>query len=231
VSSSGLQPLARKIFEGLYESYDRVLEAATLMQDRYWKRWIVSKASLRDGMAILDVGCGTGVLEESLNEMGLSVIGVDLTEEMIRLAQHKRMECIECLAVGDAEHLPFKDSSFDVVFSCYVVKYCRPEKLASEIMRVLRPEGRVLLYDFSSPRGFFAPFHAFYVYGVLRIFGLVLKRVDPGLAFTYIALPSVIRERKWDDFFGNIMGAYGFSEIGCRRLSGGVVTAFWGKKA
>src|SRR5208283_2319996 len=59
VSSSGLQPLARKIFEGLYESYDRVLEAATLMQDRYWKRWIVSKAPLRDGMAILDVGCGT----------------------------------------------------------------------------------------------------------------------------------------------------------------------------
>jgi len=231
VSSSGLQPLARKIFGGLHGSYDRVLAVATLMQDRYWKGWIVREAALAEGLEVLDVGCGTGVLEESLNGRGVPVTGVDLTEEMIRLAQLKQIGCIECLAVGDGERLPFRDASFDVVFSCYVVKYCRPERLASEFMRVLRPKGRLILYDFSSPRGFFAPFHAFYVYGALRILGVVLRQADPGLAFTYQALPTIIRERKWDGSFGDVLSTCGFSEIGERRLSGGVVTVFWGKKA
>ena len=231
MSTSGLQPLARQIFKGLYDSYDRVLAVATLMQDGYWKSWIVRKASLQRGMEILDLGCGTGVLERYLSGAGVSVTGLDLTEEMIRLSQRKSIPCLESLAVGDAEHLPFKDGSFDIVFSCYVVKYCSPERLASEVMRVLRPEGQVLLYDFSSPRGYFAPFHAFYVYGLLKMLGSVLERVRPGMAFTYRALPEVIRRRVWDDSFGDVLGARGFSGVGARRLSGGVVTVFWGKKA
>jgi demethylmenaquinone methyltransferase/2-methoxy-6-polyprenyl-1,4-benzoquinol methylase len=159
------------------------------------------------------------------------VIGVDLTEEMIRLAQLKRLGCIDLLAVGDGERLAFRDASFDVVFSCYVVKYCRPEKLAAEVVRVLRPGGRFLLYDFSRPRGALAPFLAFYVYGALRVFGMVLKRADPGTAFTYQALPCIIRESTWDDSFGDVMRTCGFSGVGGRRLTGGAVTAYWGMKA
>jgi len=223
--------LARKIFRGLYGSYDRVVAIATLTQDRYWKRWIIKKASLHGGMRILDVGCGTGVLEESLTGNGLSVIGLDLTEEMLRLAQRKNLSNVKLLTVGDAEHLPLKDDSFDLVFSCYVVKYCSPEKLAAEVSRVLRPQGHAVLYDFSSPQGNFALFHAFYVYGVLKVFGLLIKRVDPGMAFTYEALPGIIRRTRWDDSFGVTMKDCGFIEVGSRRLSGGVVTAFWGKKA
>jgi demethylmenaquinone methyltransferase / 2-methoxy-6-polyprenyl-1,4-benzoquinol methylase len=185
---------------------------------------------MKEGMEILDVGCGTGVLEDYLARTRLRIIGVDLTEEMIRIAQRKKIGCMKSLTVGDAELLPFRDASFDVVLSCYVVKYCRPELFATEVMRVLRPGGRVLLYDFSRPRGIFAPFHAFYVYGLLRIFGQMLDRIDPQTAFTYQALPTVIQERKWDDSFGGVLRECGFSEIGDRRLSGGVVTAFWGKK-
>ncbi len=192
---------------------------------------MIKKASLHGGMSILDVGCGTGVLEESLTGDGLSVVGLDLTEEMLRLAQRKSLPNVKLLTLGDAERLPLKDDTFDLVFSCYVVKYCRPEKLAAEARRVLRPQGQVLLYDFSSPRGSFALFHAFYVYGVLRVFGLLLKRVDPGMAFTYEALPDIIRRTKWDGSFGATMKDCGFIEVGSRRLSGGVVTAFWGKKA
>jgi demethylmenaquinone methyltransferase/2-methoxy-6-polyprenyl-1,4-benzoquinol methylase len=227
---SGLQRLTLRIFEGLSGSYDRVLDLATLMQDRYWKSWLLENAGIRRGMRVLDLGCGTGVLEERLANSGSAVVGVDLTEEMVRLAQTKDPRFADSLSVGDAENLPFRDGSFDLVVSCYVVKYCSQERLASEVMRVLRPGGSFYMYDFSRPRGFFAPFHAFYAYGVLRVIGVLLKPVDPGLAFTYEALPSVIRERPWDDSFGSLLEGRGFSAIGSRRLSGGVITAFWATK-
>jgi demethylmenaquinone methyltransferase / 2-methoxy-6-polyprenyl-1,4-benzoquinol methylase len=236
---SGLQPLAHRIFKGLSPSYDRVLMLATLMQDRYWKKWLLEVAPVAVDMTILDIGCGTGVLEEYLPRAGgerdgggggCSVIGLDLTEEMIRVAQRKRIPSIRLLSVGDGEHLPFRDASFDMVASCYVVKYCNPKALASEMIRVLRPGGTVILYDFSSPRGLLAPFHAFYVYGAMRILAALLKPIDPGQALTYSELPSVIQSRIWDESFAKVLSAVGFSKVGERRLTGGVVTGFWATK-
>jgi demethylmenaquinone methyltransferase/2-methoxy-6-polyprenyl-1,4-benzoquinol methylase len=229
--SRGLQPLARTIFEGLSPSYDSVLDAATLLQDRYWKRWLLSEASIGGGERILDVGCGTGVLEESLTAGRSEVVGLDLTEEMIRLAQRKRVPSIDSLCLGDAERLPFADGSFDLLLSCYVVKYCSAPLLASEAARVLRPGGRLVLYDFSRPRGAYAPFLAFYVYGVLRIIGALLRLVGARGAFTYEALPSVIQTRPWDDEFGGLLRSAGFRDVGMKRLSGGAATGFWGTRS
>jgi demethylmenaquinone methyltransferase / 2-methoxy-6-polyprenyl-1,4-benzoquinol methylase len=227
---SGAQPLARQIFEGLSPSYDRTLELVTLMQDPYWKSWLLVRAGLVKGSRVLDIGCGTGVLEQKVDGEA-EVIGVDLTEEMIRLAQGKRIRSLSSLNLADGEHLPFKDGSFDCVLSCYVVKYCNPSRLASEAARVLRPGGLLVLYDFSAPRGPMAPFHAFYVYGVLKIIGKALSPVDPKEALTYQALPEVIRSRIWDAGFDDVLSSAGFRGIGSRRLTGGVVTGFWATKA
>jgi demethylmenaquinone methyltransferase / 2-methoxy-6-polyprenyl-1,4-benzoquinol methylase len=226
-----LQPLARRIFGGLSGSYERVLELATLMQDRYWKAWLLRKAAIQEGATVLDIGCGTGLLEERLADSGARITGVDLTEEMLRLAQRKPVTRTQSLGVADGEHLPFRDESFDLVLSCYVVKYCNETRLASEMVRVLRPGGGVFFYDFTRPRGPFAPLHALYAYGALRILGKLTKPLDPGLAFTYEALPSIINERRWDDSMQGILEEAGLSEVGSRRLSGGVVTAFWGMKS
>ncbi len=117
------------------------------------------------------------------------------------------------------------------MLSCYVVKYCSPPLLVSEAARVLRSGGRLVLYDFSSPRGAYAPFHAFYVYGVLRILGALLRLVDAKGALTYEALPSVIQTRRWDETFEAMLKSAGFRDVGRKRLSGGAATGFWATKS
>lgn len=227
---SGAQPLAQRIFEGLSPSYDRTLSVVTLMQDSYWKSWLLSRAGLAKGSRVLDIGCGTGVLEERIRD-ATEVVGVDITEEMVRLALSKRISSLASLNLADGEHLPFRDGSFDCVLSCYVIKYCNPSHLVKEAARVLRPGGVLVLYDFSPPRGPFAPFHALYVYGLLKIVGRAIEPFDPDEAFTYLALPDVIRSRIWDTNFLDVLQSVGFRSIGRRRLTGGVVTGFWGTKA
>lgn len=227
---SGAQSLARQIFEGLSHTYDRTLELVTLMQDPYWKSWLLLRAGLTPGSRILDIGCGTGVLEERINP-GTEIVGVDITEQMVRLAQKKRINSLTSLSLADGEHLPFKDASFDCVLSCYVVKYCNPSRLVFETARVLRPGGVFVLYDFSTPRGPLAPFHALYVYGFLKIVGRALSPIDPKEALTYQALPEVIRSRLWDTHFDVVLRSAGFTAIGSRRLTGGVVTGFWATRA
>lgn len=229
--SQGVQPLAKDIFDGLSPSYDRVLDAATLLQDRHWKDWLLAEASVRRGEKVLDIGCGTGVLEEHLAVAGGMIVGLDLTEPMLRLAQHKGLSSLESLYLGDAENLPFRDSSFDVVLSCYVVKYCNSSQLAFEASRVLRPGGRLVIYDFSRPRGVMRPFVAFYVYGVLRAVGSLLRAFRAKDALTYEALPALIRTRKWDDGFEDTLRSAGFRHVGRKHLSGGAATGFWATRS
>lgn len=229
---SGLQTTAQHLFHNLAPSYDSVLEYVTLYQDRYWKKFLLEEADLKKGFRILDLACGTCVLEDRIAERDCEVVGLDVTEKMIRIGKEKRRRAeVSFLVVGEAESIPFSDESFDVVLSCYLPKYCRTDRMASEIRRVLKPGGRVLLYDFTRPRGFLAPFHAFYVYGVLKMLGVIAAQTSRELEFTFKRLPEIIRESTWDETLREVMLNRGFGQVGKRVLTGGVVTAFWATKS
>jgi len=230
METSGLQDTVRDIFNGLSVSYDSVLELATLFQDRYWKRFLLDEADLKEGLRVLDLACGTCLLERYLVGKNCEVVGVDLSEQMIRSGKSRGRMPYGRLVLADAESIPFEHESFDIVLSCYLPKYCRVETLAREIWRILRPGGRVLLYDFSRPRGVFGPVHAFYVYGVLRALGFVARFTLKGLESALEFLPRIIRESRWDDSLREVLPSSGFVGLGEKVLSGGVVTAFWATK-
>jgi ubiquinone/menaquinone biosynthesis C-methylase UbiE len=111
-----------------------------------------------DGGAVLDVGTGPGVLLVELagRRPDLSLTGVDLSADMIATAKRnlKPFGDRACARVADVTSLPFPDRSFDLIVSSLSLHHWDdPEAAVPELARVLRPEGRLYIYDFP-----FAPF-------------------------------------------------------------------------
>jgi len=226
----GKQRTALEIFGRLASTYERVLDVATLYQDRHWKRWVYDNAGTKAGDRLLDVGCGTCLLEESMEGRKCRVVGLDLTEQMIRIGQSKGIASVEALLVGDAEFLPFADDAFDVVVSCYVPKYVTLAKFAEEVSRVLRPGGRVALYDFVRPRGLLSPFLRLYIHGALRIAGQIVELVGSEAAPTLWNLPRIVEGARWNEGIAEAFRGKGVRTLTNRTFSGGIVGAFSGMK-
>jgi demethylmenaquinone methyltransferase/2-methoxy-6-polyprenyl-1,4-benzoquinol methylase len=226
-----LKGTSRAIFAGLAGSYDRTLDMATFYQDRRWKDWVARRLSTRSKGLVLDIGCGTLVLEERLARLGSKFVGVDLSPEMVGLARAKGTQNLVLLAIGDAEHLPFPDASFDSAVSCYVPKYVDPGRFAAELARVTRAGADVLVYDFAKPSGAAAPFLEVYIQGVLRAMGSALGLAGRGEAAAFRDLPWIIDGTRWDHELPPLMEHNGFQTMEKARLTGGSVFAYWGRKA
>mgnify|MGYP001141223349 FL=1 len=113
-----------------------------------WFTWIYERLNLRDGMNILEVGCGDGALWKGLNiPEKISLTLTDISEGMIRDIRkvfgedRKYLRLLSC----DCQAVPFEDNTFDLVVANHVLFYCGDvEKACREIYRVLKPGGRVI---------------------------------------------------------------------------------------
>lgn len=222
-----LKGTARAIFDGLATSYDKSLDYATLLQDRYWKNWLLARAGLTGGQRVLDVGCGTCIFEQLLQPFGCDVVALDLTEAMIRIGQAKvRGRGFLDLVLGDAESLPFSDQTFDTVISAYVVKYCSASRFVEEMARITKPGGKVLFYDFVRPRGPLSPALSLYVYAALGAVHEVASLVNEGVAYTLGNLPRIIRETTWNLRILAQLDKAGLVPTERKTMGGGIVEAF-----
>jgi ubiquinone/menaquinone biosynthesis C-methylase UbiE len=108
---------------------------------------LVSFAEVRPKQKALDVGCGTGVVAITARRAGAVVTGLDLTPELLAVAKENAAiaEVDDVIwKEGDAESLPFRDGEFDVVLSQFAHIFApRPEVAAREMLRVLKPGGRI----------------------------------------------------------------------------------------
>lgn len=107
---------------------------------------LVRFAHVAAGEQVLDVGCGTGVVALTAARAGARVRGLDLTPALLeRAREHAATARVEIdFQEGDAEALPYPDASFDVVLSQFGHIFApRPEVVTSEMLRVLRPGGRI----------------------------------------------------------------------------------------
>jgi ubiquinone/menaquinone biosynthesis C-methylase UbiE len=114
---------------------------------------IVAEAQSQPFKTVLDIGCGTGSLLMMIHEgkKNAKLFGVDISEEMIRVAQAKLGKAA-ALTVSDSEKLPFKSGSFDLVLCTFSFHHHpNPTVVFKEMLRVLSPEGRIIMADPSGP--------------------------------------------------------------------------------
>jgi SAM-dependent methyltransferase len=131
---------------------------------------LVKFAGVARGEKVLDVACGTGVVAITAARAGAKAAGVDLAPALVeRARQNARTACVEVDFVeGDAEALPYPEASFDVVMSQFGHIFApRPATVTAEVLRVLRPQGRIVFASWDSETF------------VGRFFGLVGRYAPP----------------------------------------------------
>lgn len=142
-----------KFWAGRYDKY----------VDHRWnfnRQTPIEKLAISKGDKILEIGVGTG-LNLPHYPPQCSVIGIDLSEEMMSKADKKQCKAKATLIVADARKLPFPDNHFDKALATYVLRVSpQPEKITREVSRVVKSKGSFCLVDrFKGEGGIFCKLH------------------------------------------------------------------------
>ena len=139
---------SREYYDKLAPNYDQHSHA------RHLEALYAELIETADGWgvsSVLDVGCGTGSLLELLRRRGVKVAGADISPRMIERARKRLGEDVD-LRVADSEGLPWEDASFSLVVCVGSLHhYPNPLKALSEMRRVLRSDGHVMIVDPTLP--------------------------------------------------------------------------------
>ena len=211
-------------FDTIARTYDRLNRVITLGLDRRWRRRAVKEvvSGQQPVVNVLDVACGTGDMCVELLKRGCTVTGVDLSEEMLAIAKVKGERLKVKVEVADAENLPFEEESFDGVTCAFGVRnFVHLEKGLSEMLRVLKPGGRMVILELATPDSkLLRPFYNLYTKHVIPWLG---QRIA-GNRDAYTYLPDSIARFPKGDAFLDIIHHSSFNIHHCeqRKLTFGV---------
>ena len=237
----GPNRFARDLFAPLPARYDRLAELLSFGQNGQWRAAMVGRvvpAAGNEHGVILDVASGTaGVALQLAARSRARVVGVDLTEQMLRqgwrrVAAAGRADRIT-LVTGRAEQLPLPDASVDALTFTYLLRYVRdPQVTLAELARVLKPGGIMASLEFCVPTGpLWHPAWWAYTRLVLPAGGLLLggrewyqvgRFLGPNISAHYRRYPIAWTVGAWEKA--------GLTDVGTRIMSLGGGLVMWGKR-
>jgi demethylmenaquinone methyltransferase / 2-methoxy-6-polyprenyl-1,4-benzoquinol methylase len=230
---------AQHLFAPLPSRYDRLAELLSFGQNGRWRRAMIGQIAPGAGRAVLDVASGTaGVALQIAERTGATVVGVDLTEQMLRQGKRNVAGAAAAdrvkLVAGRAEQLPFPDAAFDALTFTYLLRYVLdPEETLRELARVVKPGARVASLEFMVPPSrFWRAWWWLYTRLLLPAGGLaaggrewyaVGRFLGPSISGHYQRYPLDWTVRAWREA--------GFTDVGARVMSLGGGLVMWGTRA
>lgn len=143
--------VAQRIVQENRHGYNQIAGHFVQTRQRSWPEFSVLAKYVQPGNRILDAGCGSGRLLNQLEGLHAQYVGIDASEELVRLARQEHRDATFLL--GDVGKLPFYDDEFDVVFCLATLHHVPGNKLreqaVAELTRVLRPGGFLLLTNWN----------------------------------------------------------------------------------
>jgi len=216
----------REMFGAIARRYDFLNHFLSGNIDRRWRHACVREVSKRLSCLrpeILDIGCGTADLSLEFSALG-PVTGCDFCHPMLRIGREKtargtsrhRIDLLE----GDALALPFRDGSFDVAVSAFVLRNLADAPAGiREMRRVLRRDGILGVLDFSMPQTpVLGRMYGFYFRSILPRLGKLISGIDG----PYQYLPDSVRDFPGPAALKVLIETAGFRNAECRLFLGGV---------
>lgn len=237
-SATGLEHSrrVREMFGAIAGRYDLLNHLLSGNIDKRWRRSVAKSVhkSLPAGsdsdVTILDVACGTGDLSIMLLEGKARIIGLDFCRPMLRIAQSKAARERQVLPFieGDALRLPFGDETFNAVTIAFGLRNLASVELGiKELLRVLKPNGRLFILEFSKPQiPILRSLFQLYFTRLLPFFGGLIS----GSRRAYEYLPDSVSNFPNQEGLASLMSRVGLSEVNFQNLTGGIAALHIGKR-
>jgi demethylmenaquinone methyltransferase/2-methoxy-6-polyprenyl-1,4-benzoquinol methylase len=221
------------MFDNIAYRYDFLNRFLSCGIDIVWRKKMLAELKPLAPRTMLDVATGTGDVAIMASRMlnPEKIIGIDISEGMLEFGRKKITKLllnnkIELLK-GDSEAINSPDNAFDAVTVAFGVRnFENLEKGLSEILRVLRPGGKLVVLEFSKPAGSFRWIYNLYMNNLAPFFGKLFCKDKE--AYQY--LHSSVKAFPEGKTFLHILQQVGFKETTLNRLSLGICTIYCGRK-
>ncbi len=224
----------RQMFATIATRYDLLNHLLSGNIDKRWRRvtanWLAENLPPGE-VRILDVACGTGDLSLTLFQIaGARVVGTDFCRPMLEIASTKafRLQRTIPFIEADALDLPFLSCSFEGAAIAFGLRnLASVERGLRELLRVLKPGGRLAVLEFSQPvlPGFRSVFHLYFTRLLPFVGGLL-----SGSRAAYEYLPKSVSRFPGREELASLMSRVGFEDVEYRNLTGGIAALHLGKR-
>ena len=226
------------MFNDIAPTYDKLNHILSLNVDKSWRRKAVRrlKKSLTgvEIPLILDVACGTAdsTIKIAKKIENAKVFGIDISTKMLEIgkekAEKKGLSDRISFSISKAESIDFKDDTFDAALVAFGVRnFSDREKGLKEILRVLKPNGTLIILELSEPQNVIVRwFYNLYFKNILPLIG---KRVS-GNANAYRYLQQTVEKFPMPNEFMAMLSDSGYKELKHKALSCGLCRIYYAKK-